>query len=102
MSGEYLPERRWAKVSEGGRGALRWRVGGGGGVGLVWRRGAVCLRGGLLLAKLLLVMDDAVAVREGATLDVLARDAHVVALEEEGAPCKLLSERPVDGLARAV
>jgi hypothetical protein len=48
-----------------------------------------------------LVVHDAVAVREGATLNVLARDAHVVALKEESSPRKLLGERPIDALAAA-
>ena len=45
-----------------------------------------------LVPKRLLVVYDAMTVREGATLDVLTRDAHVIALQQQGAPRKLLSD----------
>ena len=46
-------------------------------------------------------MHDGVAVREGASLDVLPRDAHVVPLEQERPPRELLRQRPVDLVAAA-
>lgn len=49
--------------------------------------------------ELLLVMDNAVTVRECPALHVLPRDAHVVALREQRAPGELLRQRPVDTLA---
>ena len=52
-----------------------------------------------LVGEVLLVVDDAVTVGEGPALDVLPRDAHVIALEKQSAPCKLLGEGPVDLLA---
>ncbi|RUP44755.1 hypothetical protein BC936DRAFT_149048 [Jimgerdemannia flammicorona] len=39
------------------------------------------------------------ALREGAALHVLARDAHVLTLKEEGAPCECLPSRPVNVFA---
>mmetsp|Transcript_85195 Transcript_85195/g.245935 ORF Transcript_85195/g.245935 Transcript_85195/m.245935 type:complete len:317 (+) Transcript_85195:862-1812(+) len=47
----------------------------------------------------LLVPDDAVSVREGPTLHILACDPHVVALEQQAAPGQRLSRGPIDLLA---
>mmetsp|Transcript_48628 Transcript_48628/g.103706 ORF Transcript_48628/g.103706 Transcript_48628/m.103706 type:complete len:521 (-) Transcript_48628:1040-2602(-) len=47
-----------------------------------------------------LVVYDRVPVREGASLDVLPRDADMVALEQQRGPRQLLAEGPVDALAR--
>eukprot|EP00966_Prymnesium_polylepis_P061929 1436822-Prymnesium_polylepis.1 len=45
-------------------------------------------------------MHDRVAMREGAALDVLAREPHVHALQQQGCPSQLLGQRPIDALAR--
>ena len=63
---------------------------------LVWAKVA---QRAVLVAQVLLVVDDAVAVGEGPSLDVLPRDAHVVALEQQRRPRQLLAQRPIDALA---